>query len=215
MEQTVGSTTYFLRQHSPPLLEDPIMRLLTLIACFALSSTIGGVSAAERCFPGSGGGSVWIEGSWQQCGGQYSWRPGYWQTAQTTTTTTVYTTPSTTWEEGHWAQGANGSVWVEGHYEASPAVYNTGTTTVVYSTPPPQVIYEQPRPCPQTIVVVNGGYGHGHNGYYGGYQRPVCNTVAPRVTVGVAVPLPVPPLPRITIGHVNHIPFPVPVIRRR
>ena len=184
------------------------MRFLALIACVAFTSTAIDASAAERCYPGTSSGSVWVEGSWQSCGGQYSWRPGYWQTTQTTTT--VYATPSTSWEEGHWAQGANGSVWIEGHYQQAPAVCTTDTT-VVYN-PPPQVVYVQPRPCPQTTVVVNSGY---YGGYYGGYQRPVCRPVSPHVTVGVAVPLPVPRLPHLSIGHVNHVPLPVPVFHRR
>jgi hypothetical protein len=207
MEQAVKSQPLFDVGIPIPLIEDPTMRFLALVACVALTFTALDMSAVERCSPNTGG-SVWIEGSWQQCGGQHTWRPGYWQATQTTTT--VYTTPSTTWIEGHWAQGANGSVWVEGHYQQAPAICTTGTT-VVYN-PPPQVVYVQPRPCPQTTVVVNGGY---YGGYYGGYQRPVCRPVSPHVTVGVAVPLPVPRLPRLSIGHVNHIPIPVPVFHRR
>jgi hypothetical protein len=147
MEQAVKSQPLFDVGIPIPLIEDPTMRFLTLVACAALTFTALDMSAVERCSPNTGG-SVWIEGSWQQCGGQHTWRPGYWQATQTTTT--VYTTPSTTWIEGHWAQGANGSVWVEGHYQQAPAICTTGTT-VVYN-PPPQVVYVQPRPCPQTTM---------------------------------------------------------------
>ena len=176
------------------------MRFFALLACVVLSSTVTQASAAERCNSGFGGGSVWIEGSWQQCADQHTWRPGYWQATQTTTT--VCATPSATWQEGQWAQGANGSVWVEGHYQQAPAVCTTGTT-VVYNHPP-QVVYVQPRPYPQTTVVVSSGH-------HGGYYRPICRPVSPRVTVGIAAPR----LPRLSIGHVNHVPFPVPIFHRR
>lgn len=209
------------------------MRPALLLACTALFATaIGTASAAERCAT-TGTSSVWVEGRWQQCGGQYTWQPGYWQT----TTTTVCTTPPPQWVEGRWAQGANGMVWVEGHYEQAPTVCTTTPPCppqqVVY-TPPPTVIYEQPRPAVQTTVVI-GGYSSGYynNGYCHQrpvcaqpvYQRPVCQPVVtvcpppvavcpprPVTSVGVSLPLPGIGFPTIN-GH--KIPLPVPVFRHR
>jgi len=208
------------------------MRFPLLLACATILATgIASAGAAERCATTSG--SVWIEGQWENSGGQYAWRPGYWQTS----TTTVCATPPPMWVEGRWAQGANGWVWVEGHYEQAPPVYAAAPapcpppTTVVY-TPPPQVVYAQ-RPCPpQTTVVVSSGYG-GYNSYgYGsyGYQRPcpppvtycppprpVCvPVVRPPVHVGVCLPRPSIGFPTVKVGHHKlPIPIPVPIFRHR
>ncbi len=148
------------------------MRLLPLFACVVLlAATMGVVTTAERgASPGPG--SVWVEGSWEQAGGEYSWRPGYWQTA------TVSSAPTQTWVEGRWAQGANGWVWVEGHYETPPAVVVSNPPQQVVYTPPPQVVYTPPPEVvyvqrPQTTVVVNAGFGYGNYGYH----RPACPPV--------------------------------------
>jgi hypothetical protein len=213
------------------------MRFPLLLACATVLATgIATAGAAERCATTSG--SVWIEGQWENSGGQYQWRPGYWQTS----TTTVCTTPPQTWIDGHWAQGANSMVWVEGHYEQAPTVYATAPapcpppqTTVVY-TPPPQVVYVQ-RPCPpQTTIVLSTGYG-GYNSYnncnnygYGyGYQRPcpppvtycppqrpVCAPARPQVSGGVCLPLPSIGFPTVQVGHHRlPVPIPVPIFGRR
>lgn len=153
------------------------MRFPLFLACASLL-------AVAMATAGAAEGSIWVEGRWENTGGQYQWRQGYWQT----TTTTVYANapapaaPATTWVEGRWAQGANGWVWVEGHYEQAPqAPVATGPTY-----PPPQqqpqqvVVVEQPRPA--TTVVVGAGYGYvGYNNGYSsvgyGYNNGYC---APR-----------------------------------
>jgi hypothetical protein len=202
------------------------MRPVLLLACSTLLA-VGSASAAERCAP-TGSNSVWIEGRWQQCGGQYTWQPGYWQT----TTTTVCTTPPPQWVEGRWAQGANGMVWVEGHYEQAPTVCTTPPPVVytpppqVVYTPPPQVVYVPQRPAVQTTVVIGGGY-YGNNGYCAPvrpvcpppvYHRPVCPppvvVCPPRPVTSIGVCLPKPSIGFPTInGH--KIPIPVPVFRKR
>jgi hypothetical protein len=186
------------------------------------------LTAADRCATNES--QVWVEGSWVSYNGAYSWRPGYWQTTQTTQTT-VCTTPAPQWEEGHWAQGANGWVWIEGHYQAAPTVCTTvpacpPTTVIVQQ--PPQVVYTQP--CrPQTTVVIGSsvGYGYGcNNGYYSSYsynhgygynsygynngacatyQRPVCST---GVAVGVVVAPPRPVVIRPPSVHLPPLPSP-------
>lgn len=140
------------------------MRLPLLLICASLLAT-GIVSA------GAAEGSIWIEGRWENCDGQYQWRQGYWQT---TTTTTVQTSaPAQRWVEGHWAQGANNNWgWVEGHYEQFPAV----VSAPAYPPPQPQVVVVQ-QPRPTTTVVVGGGYGYG----YGYHHRPVVHCPPPVV----------------------------------
>jgi hypothetical protein len=205
------------------------MRQALLLACTALlATTIGTASAAERCVPVSSN-SVWIEGSWQQCNGQYTWKPGYWQTS----TTTVCATPPQNWVEGHWAQGANGMVWVEGHYEQAPTVCAT-TPQVVYAPPQQQVVYvPPPRPAVQTTVVIGGGNcgysgyynsGYHNSGYYNSgynqcptpvYRRPACQQTVvvkppsrPVQSVNVSLPKPSIGFPTVN-GH--KIPLPIPV----
>jgi hypothetical protein len=200
------------------------MRPALLLACTALIATaVGTASAAERCAP-VGSNSVWIEGRWQQCNGQYTWQPGYWQT----TTTTVCTTPAPQWVEGHWAQGANGVVWVEGHYEQAPTVCAT-TPQVVYTPPPQQVVYVPPPRPVQTTVVIGGGY-YGNSYHHGGHCPPpvysapvhhhpvcpppvaVCPPARPSVSVGVHLPKPSIGFPTVN-GH--KVPIPVPVFRNK
>lgn len=214
------------------------MRLPLLLICAAvLASAIATAGAAE--------GSIWIEGRWENTGGQYQWRQGYWQT--TTTTTTVTNAPAQRWVEGHWAQGANGMVWIEGHYEQAPV-----PVVVSAPTPPPQiVVVQEPRPAPTVVIGASYGYntGYGYNsgyGYHAGYgynHRPVCPPVRPVVhcppprpvvhcpppavhhhghrgssRAGVRVSLPRPSIafPTIEVGrHRLPVPVPVPVFRHR
>ena len=197
--------------------------LLASAAVFACASLTA--SAAE--------GSIWVEGRWENTGGQYQWRQGYWQTTTVHTTTTT-SAPAQQWVDGHWAQGANGMVWVEGHYQAVPA-----PIVVSAPTPPPVVVVEEPRP--QTTVVIGAGYGYdsgyGYNsgyGYHSGYSyhRPVCPPVycppvrpvvhCPPVRPVVHAHVHVPPLrvqlPRPSIAMVKvggKIKLPVPVFERR
>jgi WXXGXW repeat (2 copies) len=199
------------------------MRFPLLLACATLIATaIATAGAAD--------GSVWVEGRWENSGGQYQWRQGYWQT-----TTTVYTNapsqpPATTWVEGRWAQGANGWVWVEGHYEQAPTPIATGPTC-----PPPQpqvVVVERQRPT----VVIGAGYNSGYynNGY--GYQRPCPQPVycpppvvhcpppvvhcPPRPVVyappaRVCLPAPALAFPTVRVGN-HRLPLPpIPVFRHR
>ena len=176
-----------------------VIPLLTPIAAIALCLTsTTTISAADHYV--SNGSNVWVEGSWVSCNNSYTWRPGYWQTVQTT----VCTTPPPQWVEGQWAQGANGWVWVEGHYQASPTICTTTPScpppVVIVQQPPPQVVYTQP--CrPQTTVVIGSsvsyGYGHHHGynngyGYYNGYNNGNCATYPQHhyssgVNVGVVV----------------------------
>ena len=71
------------------------MRLSLIAAISAISTTTAAalclfatpnLSAADRCATNET--QVWIEGSWVSYNGVYSWRPGYWQTTQTTVCTT-------------------------------------------------------------------------------------------------------------------------------
>jgi WXXGXW repeat (2 copies) len=189
--------------------------LLAVLCTSAYHSAYG----AERCYPpNTSSQNVWVEGQWVSCNGSYSWRPGYWQTVQTTTT--VCTTPASQWVEGRWAQGANGPVWIEGHYQTSPTVCTT-TPTVVVQQPVQQVVYQQPvvyqPPCrPTTTVVVGAGFGYGYSSYhrpchngYGNHHSGV-TVVAPVRPVVIAPPaLPIVRLPKPHLSGIKlpHLPF--------
>lgn len=173
------------------------MRLPLLLICAAvLASAITSAGAAE--------GSIWIEGRWENTGGQYQWRQGYWQTS--TTTTTVTNAPAQRWVEGHWAQGANGMVWIEGHYQAVPA-----PVVVSAPTPPPQVVVvQEPRPAPTVVIGASYGYNSGYgynNGYHAGYgyhHRPACPPARPVVHCPPPRPVVHCPPPRPVVHHHGH-----------